>query len=374
MPASNFFGAITQGLNFAEQQEQQKLQRQQQLMALDDKRKAAIFQDARSVNSFLKAGRPERALGVLSDRMSQIEQLGGDPRDTKEVADLILQGDFNGAVSLLDSVEQAGVGAGFLKAPEGNNELDQIKIEKARLELEQLKSGGSGKSKKEFEKQAQFEQLQELKKNGTPEQVAEFRALIGLDKPVKLSGVSEKALDKAQESSFSAGNAVRKMELLARDIGKIDIGGGLSAGWSETLKSLLGGQDEVSNLRREFRSIRSSQAVRNLPPGVASDKDIALALSGFPREDAPAPEIISFLNGQAKLAKMEVAFNDFKSDYISTTKGISGFGKAWREQLKDNDFVSNILTINGTDSQPAQQPSQPVNNEADIYKQYGINP
>jgi len=345
MPASNFSGAIQQGLAFADQQEQNKLKRQQQFMQLDNQRKGALFQDARTVNSFLKSGQPEQALNVLSQRLSLIEQIGGDPSDTREIADYIARGDMKGAVNLLDSVEQAGVMGGFLKSNEPS-ELSQINLEKARLQLENLKSGNTGKNKKEFEKQAQFEQLQELKKSGSPEQVTEFRTLIGLDKPVKLSGTAEKSLNKAQESSFSAGNAVRKMELLAQDIGKTDIGGGLSAGWSETFKNLLGGQDEVSNLRREFRSIRSSQAVRNLPPGVASDKDIALALSGFPREDAPASDIISFLNGQSKLAKMEVAFNDFKGDYISTTKGLSGFGKAWREQLKDDDFVSNILTIN----------------------------
>jgi len=249
-----------------------------------------------------------------------------------------------------------GPGRGSFHTDRAINTLQNEGVEKllsnvnAFLDIpNQLKS----KTKpKQFEKQSQFEQLQELKKTGTPEEIAEFRSIIGLDKPVKLSSTAETALNKAQESSFTAGSAVRKMELLAKDISKIDIGGGVGAGWSETFKNILGSQDEVSNLRREFRSIRSSQAVRNLPPGVASDKDIALALSGFPREDAPATEIMSFLNGQAKLAKMEVAFNDFKGDYISTHKGISGFGKAWRKQLKDEDFVTDILTVNNS---PAQQ-------------------
>lgn len=242
-------------------------------------------------------------------------------------------------------------------------ENEGVEVAKANIDsminaFSGMGKGGSGNKK--FEKQEQFEQLQELKKTGTPEQIQEYRALIGLDKPVKMSSTSEKALDKAQESAFSADTAARKMELLANDISKIDIGGGVQAGWSETLKNLLGSQDEVSNLRREFRSIRSSQAVRNLPPGVASDKDIALALSGFPREDAPASEIKSFLNGQAKLAKYEAEYNNFKSDYISTTKGISGFGKAWRKQAKDEDYLNNILTI---DAQTQKVPKPEISSQ-----------
>jgi len=353
MPASTIGKNILSGLAFADERERNKLARQQQFLQLDDQRKSALFQDARTVNSFIKSGQPEQALNVLSNRMNILEQIGGDSSDTREIADFIARGDIQGAANLLDSVELAGVQSGFLQSTEPS-ELSQINLEKARIELDRLRDGNSTKGSKQFEKQAQFEQLQELKRSGTPEQIKEYRALIGLDKPVKLSGTSEKALNTSQEKAFSAEQAVNKMELLARDISKTDIGGGVKAGWSETLKNLLGSQDEVSNLRREFRSIRSSQAVRNLPPGVASDKDIALALSGFPREDAPASEIISFLNGQAKLAKIEAAFNNFKSDYISTTKGISGFGKAWRDQLKNKDYLSDMVTIEQAQATPQQ--------------------
>lgn len=122
MPASNIFQNFAQGQQLAGQRELQqqqiegnKLQRQQQFMQLDDQRKGAMFQDARTVNSFLKSGQPEQALNTLSNRLSFIEQFGGDPTDTREIADLIAQGDMQGATNLLDSVDQAGVQGGFLK-------------------------------------------------------------------------------------------------------------------------------------------------------------------------------------------------------------------------------------------------------------------
>lgn len=115
MPASNFFGAISQGLDFKNQQEQNKLARQQQFLQLDDQRKGAMFQDARAVNSFLKSGQPEQALNVLSNRASLLEQMGGDTSDTREIADFIARGDIQGAINLLDSVDQVGVQSGFLQ-------------------------------------------------------------------------------------------------------------------------------------------------------------------------------------------------------------------------------------------------------------------
>jgi len=96
-------------------EDDRKLARQQQFIQLDDQRKGAMFQDARTVNSFLKSNQPNQALNVLSNRLSFIEQFGGDPTDTREIADLIAQGDIGGATSLLDSVDTAGVQSGFLK-------------------------------------------------------------------------------------------------------------------------------------------------------------------------------------------------------------------------------------------------------------------
>ncbi len=116
--------AVNQLFGGIDQREQNKLARQQQFIELDDQRKGAMFTDARTVNSFLKSGQTGQALNVLSNRLSFIEQFGGDPTDTREIADFISAGDIQGATSLLDSVEDAGVktvnqstGKSFLSDP-----------------------------------------------------------------------------------------------------------------------------------------------------------------------------------------------------------------------------------------------------------------
>lgn len=96
---------------------QAEIAKQQDFMNLDKNRQGALFQDASAVNTFLKAGQTNKALGVLSDRMNFIEQFGGDPRDTKEIADLILANDIQGATTLLDSVVDVGIKNKFLDDP-----------------------------------------------------------------------------------------------------------------------------------------------------------------------------------------------------------------------------------------------------------------
>ena len=188
-----------------------------------------------------------------------------------------------------------------------------------------------------------FEQLQELEKTGTPEQVETFKKLLNLTNDPKLSSKAEKVIIDSQDSYFKSGEQARKMELLAEDISRVNIGGGLASTLSESLKSILGSQDEVTALRKEFNGIRASQAVSNLPAGAASDKDIALALSGFPSENANAEDIIGFLRGQAKLARINEAYNEYKAEYIAENNSPKGLISGWKKKISDKDYLATFL-------------------------------
>lgn len=84
---------------------------------ISEEREQALFQDARTVNTFLKANQPEQALNFLSARLADVERLGGDSRDTAEIAGLIAQGNIPGAIELLDLTDQLAVQQGVLNAP-----------------------------------------------------------------------------------------------------------------------------------------------------------------------------------------------------------------------------------------------------------------
>lgn len=128
----------------------------------------------------------------------------------------------------------------------------------------------------------------------------------------------QKILDAAQTEATESAARARQLGFLAEDILSAgDIGGGSATTFTEFLKQRLGTQDDVTELRRRYNAIRSSEAVQNLPPGVASDKDIELALKGFPAENAPASQLVSFLRGAQKLAQFRSEYNRIKSQVIS---------------------------------------------------------
>lgn len=88
----------------------------------------------------------------------------------------------------------------------------------------------------------------------------------------------------------------------------------------------------VSELRLAYNGVRASEAVTLLPPGVASDADIKLALSGFPPENANGKHIASFLKGLAKLEEQQAEFAEFKSTYISDNGTERGMFQAWKNR------------------------------------------
>jgi hypothetical protein len=76
------------------------------------------------------------------------------------------------------------------------------------------------------------------------------------------------------------------------------------------------GQEAV-RLRREYAAIMGSQVVKNLPPGSASDTDIALATKGYPPNNARPSTIASFLRGMEKLQNMSANMDQSKADWLA---------------------------------------------------------
>ena len=120
----------------------------------------------------------------------------------------------------------------------------------------------------------------------------------------------------------------------------------------------------MSNLRKEYFKVRASEVIKNLPPGAASDADIAMAKEGFPSDKANGKQVASFLRGVAKLKGLERKLNEFKANYISENGSERGMLQAWKEsQAKPAEEVSvseEVITDDGRD-------------DAAIYAEYGVN-
>lgn len=96
-------------------------------------------------------------------------------------------------------------------------------------------------------------------------------------------------------------------------------GGGFGAfsTFNQWLTNATGAQNYARDLRNEYARLRSGQVSAMLPPGAASDRDVAMALEGFPPTTADAKTIASFLRGMAKLGQYQAAMEDAKSNWAS---------------------------------------------------------
>lgn len=107
-----------------------------------------------------------------------------------------------------------------------------------------------------------------------------------------------------------------------------DARGGAFSGFAEFSKRVLGRQDAVSMLRGQYQQLINSAAIKALPPGPASDKDIKVAREGFPPPTAPREYIVSWMRGMAKLQDIAAAQDNARAEWIA---GNGNLGTAKRD-------------------------------------------
>lgn len=200
-----------------------------------------------------------------------------------------------------------------------------------------------------------FDYYQELKKSD-PESAKAFGVERGFitKEGMELSSHMQKRLSAATDTAIESEANASRFEVLASDIEGADIGGGLFGGtWKEALKEVTGTQDAVSDLRRKYAGIRASQVVNNLPPGAASDKDIELAMGGFPSDKASGQQLASFIRGMAKLEKVKADYENFKADFISENGSERGMLQEWKST--NEEMPKKTTSANQKESSGAAQ-------------------
>lgn len=143
----------------------------------------------------------------------------------------------------------------------------------------------------------------------------------------KLFGVPEGAR-KPINDAFVQGAAAKQQEgqfnSLASRITNIGTAWGRLGSFDEWIKKSTGSENAVSELRQEYIRLRSTAAIQSLPPGPATDRDIQLALSGFPAETGNPQIIASFLRGVAKMKGIEAAVENSKAEWLTNNRGLLG--------------------------------------------------
>lgn len=142
-------------------------------------------------------------------------------------------------------------------------------------------------------------------------------------------------------------------------------GYGVFSSASDFLKKGAGFQGGMTQLRQEYTRLRNTAAIKSLPPGPATDKDIAMALKGFPSENASATDLSSFLRGMAKLQDVDASINNAKTDWLANNRGTLTRAKdtfvagdyATKPGETFNDFAQRIVVDVSKRYDPKTQPN-----------------
>lgn len=139
----------------------------------------------------------------------------------------------------------------------------------------------------------------------------------------QLDGTANQAINSAVISSQTNQALADRATNLADKFQAADMSSGWMATANSAWKGAYGSQDAVSGLRQSFQALVNSQAVKNLPPGPASDKDIQLAKQGFPPANASKEYIVSFLRGMAKMQTAAAEADDRRANWIAANKSLA---------------------------------------------------
>lgn len=291
---------------------------------------------------------PEERPALYERRIQEIRDRGGDPSHTEQSYKDYLanpEAETRAVISYWAGIDPKGYQAfADEQAAAQKERLAQQRLERedARFMMSEqnadrraaMRAGMTSSGMKPTAGMQDFQYYQNLKKED-PQAAEEFgreRGFISKE-GTELSSHLQKRLSVATDDAIKAENDIGRFEALANEIEQADFGGGLiGSTWAEAAKEATGTQDTVSGLRRQFNAIRASQVVNNLPPGAASDADIALALSGFPSDKANKQQVTGFLRGLAKLQRVNAEFNNYKAEYISDNGSERGMLQSWKSR------------------------------------------
>lgn len=329
--------------------EDARLEKERQ-KAQELERQKTIFTDSKRALDLAREGRFDLVTQMGMQRKQILDQMGVDSSDTSTLtalAQLAQQGDPGAASNLVKTLEnnvRIGEGLGFIEKVKPVRQIIDGQVvsvdpvtgaataekiggfrnladEKLAMDRRRLNLMASGQAGDALDRGLRARQI-------AVAEAAEIR------QSTKLSAGLEKALLTSQDRVVEAQRNANEFDVLANDFERLNLEGGLASTVSESLKGMLGTQDDVTEFRRKFNKVRLSEGLKNLPPGPATDKDVQEAFKGVPRENANAKQVASFLRGAARLARFEAGFNQFKADFISGKSTGKGVNQAWRKKVE----------------------------------------
>lgn len=150
--------------------------------------------------------------------------------------------------------------------------------------------------------------IQDNINNGNITKASEFKNYAPLPAGQESLNIPTAVENRVQEYHQASDSAILSNERINFAINIIDQNNllaegsaGLYSSFSEALKSASGNRNDESFLRTAFEREKNQEIINNLPPGVASDRDILIFSKGFPPVGASVSEILTFLETTKKI-------------------------------------------------------------------------
>lgn len=132
---------------------------------------------------------------------------------------------------------------------------------------------------------------------------------------------ARKLVNESVVNSTAASHTANQMNDLASKLeAERSAGKGLMTNAAEGLKRITGNQDYLTGLRQEYIRLRNSEVIKTLAPGTASDRDVSIAMSGFPPESADVQYMAQFLKGMAKLNNYAAEAENAKAEWVGVNQ------------------------------------------------------
>lgn len=173
----------------------------------------------------------------------------------------------------------------------------------------------------------------------------------------RLFAGDKKAIREATKEARDNADRARQLISVASDYERFEPTGGILGFGKDKWAEFTGTQGGEQIAKANFNALKASVTADKLPPGAASDKDVELALSGYPTDRYNAEQLSSFLRGQAKLAAIAAEREDARAEYMTTNenRGLDvGFSAKWAETLQQEGFDEKVAKKYGLTWIPAE--------------------
>ena len=171
-----------------------------------------------------------------------------------------------------------------------------------------------------------------------------------LERKRAMTGETEKQIFDAHQKVEQAGNSAGRLGDIASRLEDAHRKGEWTPGlpgraltwWQQNVS---GDYETMDSIKQDMRKEINQLVIDNLPPGVASDRDIQIARMGYPPEWADASYLAAYMRGLQKVRVLETAFYRHKGMYLSAHENPKGMTAHWDSE-RDN-YAQRALAAHG---------------------------